>query len=90
MTSDQIDLARHALGLPNIRNKSYRNRFYAGERNPDYATWCDMVAAGWARGKSDGNLTFFWLLENGAKLALVGSETLDPEDFPSPQERETP
>jgi hypothetical protein len=80
------ELARHALGLPNKRNQSYRNHFVAGERHPDYVAWCDMVAAGLARGRKGSAFTggdnIFWLTAVGAKSALKKGEALDPEDFP--------
>lgn len=84
MTPAQIELARHALGLPNEWKQSYRNRFYvASSDNAAYAAWCEMVKAGHARGKADGRMTCFWMLEAGARLALEDGESLDPEDFPA-------
>lgn len=81
MTQEQIELARHALGLPNKRKQSYRNRFYASEGNPNYIHWCDMVAVGLARGRNAGRTTVFWLTPAGAGAAVKKGETLDPEDF---------
>ncbi len=46
MTETQAKLARHALGLPNKKNTSYRNRFYTGPGSPDYLEWQAMVAEG--------------------------------------------
>ena len=46
MTEKQIMLARHALGFPNKRNTSYRNRFCTGPGCDDYAEWKAMVAQG--------------------------------------------
>ena len=35
MSAAQIELARHALGLPNKMRMSYRNRFVAGHGHVD-------------------------------------------------------
>lgn len=81
MTPQQKLLARHALGLPNERMRSYRNRYYASEGTPAQAAWRAMVAAGFA----SSNLTErqFGLTEAGARLALHDGESLCPEDFPA-------
>lgn len=87
MTPEQIELARHALGLPNGRRQSYRNHFVAGEGHSDYVAWCDLVEKGFARGRKGNQLTggdpVFWLTLAGASLALRRGERLDPEDFGS-------
>lgn len=97
MSPEQIELARHALGLPNSRRQSHRNHFVAGEGHSDYVAWCDMVASSDARGRKDSQLTggdpVFWLTRSGAEKALKPGERLCPEDFPAPkipQEREHP
>lgn len=86
MTPEQIELARHALGLPNKRRRSYRNHFVAGEGHNDYVAWCDMVEKGLARGKKGSQLTggdpVFWLTRLGAERVLRKGERLCPEDFP--------
>lgn len=90
MTPRQIELARHALGLPHKFNQSYRNRFVAGPDHPDFADWQAMVASGMAAhngkphapARSHGCYTF-WLTLEGAHNALLKGETLDLEDFPS-------
>jgi hypothetical protein len=91
MTPEQIELARHALGLPNKRRQSYRNHFVAGEGHADYIAWCDMVEHGFARGKKGSPLTggdpVFWLTPAGASLALRQRERLDPEDFRHEQKK---
>lgn len=85
MTPAQLELARHALGLPNGRKRSYRNSFVTGEESPDHAPWMDMVSAGLAnrraKAKHYGGMDIFWLTTSGAKAALVNGERLDPEDF---------
>lgn len=83
MTPAQIKLARHALGLPNRRRQSYRNRYFAGEGSFAYIEWCKMIEDGVARGVklSHGN-PVFWLTRQGAELALKPGESLDPGDFP--------
>ncbi len=82
----QIELARHALGLPNDRRRSYRNHFVTGEGCEDHAEWLAMVAAGaaWRRAGSPltGGDDLFRLTAEGATAALKPGESLDPEDFP--------
>lgn len=93
MTPSQITLARHALGLPNKRRQSYRNHFVAGLGHDDYADWMAMVAAGlaWRRDGSKSQLTggddLFRLTRAGAEAALAPRERLDPEDFPTTDQR---
>lgn len=82
VTPAQIKLARHALGLPNDRKRSYRNRYFTPIGSAAYVEWCDMVADGKARGKEDGSpQAFFWLRVEGATEACEPGETLDMEDF---------
>lgn len=87
MTPAQIELARHALGLPNKRRHSYRNHFTAGIGHPDFANWIDMTVKGYARrwinSRLAGGDDMFWLTPEGARLALQPGETLDAEDFPT-------
>lgn len=83
MNLEQIRLARHALGLPNDRRQSYRNRFLAGG---EHAEWRAMEAAGLAEADTTGGkgMTWFWLTREGAEAALEPGESLCPEDFPTP------
>ncbi len=85
MTDEQREEARHALGLPNARKRSYRNRYVCPEDN---AVWSAMVAARWAAMRPAASVPFggsaiFYLTRAGAELALDDGETLDPEDFPA-------
>ncbi len=86
MTERQFELARHALGLPNIRRRSYRNHFYAGVEHDDYVEWMRMVADGYAIRRDPDTLTggdyLFQLTRKGALEALTSKECLDSEDFP--------
>ena len=86
MEPSHIELARHALGLPNARRRSYRNHYVCGEGGADYLAWQEMVANEFARRKNgapiSGGDDIFWLTPKGAKLALQKGERLDPEDFP--------
>lgn len=86
-TQAQTDLARHALGLPNRKRRSYRNRFVAGPGHSDYDDWQAMVERGDARRRAGSALTggdeLFWLTRQGAQAALKRGEKLCPEDFPS-------
>lgn len=85
MTEKQIELGRHALGLPNDRRMSYRNHFVADLGHTDYTTWLAMVEQGDAFHGRPSELTggddLFWLTKKGAMLCLKPSEKLDPEDF---------
>lgn len=92
MTNDQKNLARHALGLPNKRHQSYRNRFVTGTGSDDWGAWDDMVAKGFAWRRKGSPLTggddLFRLTREGATAALIPGEKLCPEDFPNtPQVR---
>jgi hypothetical protein len=86
MTPRQIELARHALGLPNINRQSFRNRFCAGKGHRDHAAWNAMVSAGLATVRRNegalGGQDTFSLTPDGAREALQTGEELCPEDFP--------
>lgn len=86
MNEKQIALARHALGLSERRNVSYRNHFVTGLGSADYDEWEAMVKAGdanWRAGTplSGGDPVFF-LTRAGAEKALRPGDTLDPADWP--------
>lgn len=87
MNADQLNLARHALGLPNKKRTSYRNHFVTGPWSSDYDNWQAMVAAGDATRRSGSVLTggddLFRLTLSGAQRAIGKAERLDPKDFPS-------
>lgn len=84
LTSQQLELARHALGLPNKDRRSYRNRYLISRAGKKHAAWEGMRRAGFARvereATSYGDL--FFLTRKGAEAALQPGETLCPEDFP--------
>lgn len=86
MTPLQKKLARHALGLPNERCHSYRNRYYAAEGTREYRTLMAMCRKGLADRATHklgfGRPRFFWLTLAGAWAAIEHNETLDREDFP--------
>lgn len=86
MTPRQIELARHALGLRPTRLISHRNHFVAGPGHPDYASWMNMVAWGWAIRRENQHLpagdVVFRLTRAGAELALLPGDILNPEDWP--------
>ena len=98
MTPRQIELARHALGLPTRARRSYRNRFYCGPGHGDFNDWTTMATCGWAKATAclrDPPFMFwigataeeepdylFRLTQAGAKAALRKGEKLCPEDFP--------
>lgn len=86
MTPEQIELARHALGLKDGHKQSYRNYFVAGQDHPDFPNWQAMAKAGEAfhHGPNPifGGDYCFVLTRDGAKAALRPGERLDTEDFP--------
>lgn len=86
LTPRQIELARHALGLPNHGGRSYRNHFVAGPDHIDYYEWQKMVGGLFAQRSRPramlGGMTVFYLTIVGAKAALQSGERLDLEDFP--------
>lgn len=88
MSPEQIELARHALGLPNARRRSFRNHFVVGPGHSDFDNWTQMVAAGNARHRAGSPLSggddVFWLTTQGATAALKRGERLDPENFSVP------
>lgn len=83
MTTEQVAMARAALGLPNESGQSYRNRYFAACGSVTEREWEDLVKVGLAaREKGGGKLSHFYLTDAGAQLVLALGETLDPEDFP--------
>ena len=86
MTPEQIELARHALGLPNPVRRSYRNHFFTGPGTTDHPAWEAMVAAGLAKKRNGGSLSggddVFWLTKAAAVKAVKRGERLSSEDFP--------
>lgn len=82
MTPRQRRLARHALGLPNSRRLSYRNRFFP-LLSADKANWDKMCQGGLANAhKTADGTTWFSLTFVGANHACEPNETLCREDFP--------
>lgn len=83
LTPDERSLARHALGLPNDKRLSYRNRYAAMRGTDKAAMWEQMRLIGAADVFAYSDvLKHFHLTKEGALAALDDSERLDPEDFP--------
>lgn len=85
MSDRMRDLARHALGLPNARRRTYRNHFCTGEGDANWHEWMMMTAAGFATKHNPswihaGN-SMFRLTRAGANAALDTSEQLCAEDW---------
>jgi hypothetical protein len=83
MNERQRGLARHALGLPNRKNTSYRNHFCAGPGHLDYPEWLRMVAEGYAvrkTGPNWGGDDMFFLTLKGGLLARDKKEHLSREE----------
>lgn len=79
----QVQLGRHALGLPNRERKTYRNHYVTGS-GPDFDEWRAMVEIGAARHRTGNELSggddIFWLTADGAAAVLAPGERLS-EDF---------
>lgn len=83
----QREFARHALGLPNNRNMTYRNHFCINSGGDGYADWEDLVSQGAAVKAIGGEnwvgdffyLTFYLTLE-GARAVLLPKEHISRED----------
>jgi len=83
MNDTQTKLARHALGLPNKQNTSYRNRFCTGPGSTDYPEWQAMVEQGDARehkGTMWGGDSMFTLTLKAALEVRGPKEHLSRED----------
>jgi hypothetical protein len=87
LSAEERKFARHALGLPNERGQSYRNRYYAAPGSHRHDIWAAIVGKGGATQHADGNISrpcdLFVLTERGAIAALLPGERLCSEDFPS-------
>lgn len=90
MTPTQIDMARHALGLPNRNKLSYRNYYVTGPGSTDHDEWLAMVAAGYAERRDGSPLTggadLFFLTRVGAAKARKRGERVRDEDVPPQRE----
>lgn len=83
MTKKQQKMARHALGLPNNNNLSYRNHFCANKESPEYQEWEELVAKGLATKRLMGAEwcgDYFYLTPDGAKSVLLPHESISRED----------
>lgn len=96
MTPEQIELARHALGLDGRKKVSYRNHFVTGPGpgNNDHTQWTAMVESGDAVKRKGSPLTggddLFRLTPQGARASLRTGERLDHEDFPEEKPESEP
>lgn len=88
MNTEQRELARHALGLPNSRNKTYQNWFCVEEGDP---AWSGLVAMGLATMRPAASLPFggaalFHLTRKAAEMVLEPGEKIDPTTTKFPKE----
>ena len=83
LTDRQKNLARHALGLPNEKNMTYRNHFWIDRAGDGYNDWQDMVENGFAV-KAPGGQNwvgdFFYLTIEGARAVLAPTEHISREE----------
>lgn len=83
MTERQRELARHALGLPNKKNVSYRNHFCIGVGADGHADWESLVSQGLAVKRTSklwGGDDMFHLTLKGALMARDTKEHISRED----------
>lgn len=82
MSDKQRELARHALGLPNPKNISYRNHFCVPPGGDGYAEWRDLESKGLAvqceHRLFNGQFLFHLTLE-GARRAREPKEKISRE-----------
>ncbi len=84
LTPKQLELMRHALGLPNKKRASYRTYYVVGQ-GADHAAWTELVALGFAKMRQStvfGGDDLFSVTRAGAEAALQPGEKLSKEDFP--------
>lgn len=94
MTTEQRELARHALGFQKrvvgrlkSERVSYRNRFFTKPGCDGYESWADLAANGLAvhypvdPEKEPNGYALFKLTRAGAESVLFAGESLDKEDF---------
>ena len=92
MTPTQIELARHALGLPNKKNMSYRNHFCIGVGGDGHADWEDLISKGLAvkrTGPHWGGDGMFYLTLKGALMVRGPKEHISREDAEEMRARES-
>lgn len=82
VTDTQRRMMRHMLGLPNRKNRSYRNRYFAPPGGPAALDLAELRKAGLAETQADGASIFACLTRAGAEAVLKKGETLCAEDFP--------
>jgi hypothetical protein len=95
MTDRQRELARHALGLPNKKNTTYRNHFCIGPGGDGYEDWEDLVSKGLALkcagahcNRPWGENDMFYLTLKGALMVREPKEHISREDAADMRRRE--
>jgi hypothetical protein len=91
ITERQREFARHALGLPNEKNMSYRNHFSIGIEGDGYVDWEDLVSKGLAIKLPfgfHGGFIFHLTLE-GALMVRGPEEHISREDAEAMRRRES-
>jgi hypothetical protein len=95
ITETQRNLARHALGFPNKKNTSFRNRFCIGKGGDGYEDWEDLVSKGLAikcvgadHGRPWGDSDMFYLTLEGALMVRGPKEHISREDAADMRRRE--
>lgn len=83
MTKQQREMARHALGLPNKQNMTYRNHYCVGPGDDGHSDWEDLVTQGLAVKRTSnlwGGDDMFHLTLKGALMVRENNEHLSRED----------
>lgn len=83
MTPEQREMARHALGLPNKKNMTYRNHYCIGKGGDGYEDWLELTSNGLAvrrTGPHWGGDDMFFLTLEGARMVLTPKEHVRRED----------
>lgn len=81
MTPQQHRMGRAALGLPNNKRTSYRNRHYTRGEGARHNEWAALADNGLAKRTQHDGQTIFALTAEGAALVLADGETVRAEDL---------
>ena len=80
MTDRQRELSRHALGLPNDRRVTYRNRFIVGPGMTNFQEWEDLAEKGLAVKSAGETANCYQLTLAAARMVLHKNERICRED----------
>ncbi len=84
ITSEQRDMMRHCIGLPNKKKVTNRNHYCIGPGCDGYAAWIELADRGLAIRRTTalaGGDDFFHLTQSGATLVLDPKEHISREEM---------